>query len=208
MSPGDDTLEVREVLDGQPDDAANVLLLAPSLGEDVDEACTGLLTVAPTEGLDVLYLTFTMGPDRRLEVWGEHADGPPARMGIIGVDEADGPGDGEDSTPAYVTVERVNDPADLTGVGIEFGQFLSEWSGDGNRIVACIHSITALLQYADLKRVFRFLHVLTERLRTVDAVAHYHLDPNAHDAQTVATLTSLFDAVVTLDDDEPTVRTR
>lgn len=64
----------------------------------------------------------------------------------------------------------------------------------------CFHSITALLQYADLSCVFRFLHVLTRHVDTVDGVAHYHIDPTAHDAQTLATIETLFDTVIEYED--------
>ena len=57
-------------------------------------------------------------------------------------------------------------------------------------------SLNTLLAHIELKRVFRFLHVLVNRVKSTGATAHYHLDPSAHEDSTVATLTSLFDTVV------------
>lgn len=68
--------------------------------------------------------------------------------------------------------------------------------GDGHPTTVCFHSVTALLQFAELPRVFRFLYTLASRVASSGARAHYHLDPNAHDEQTVTALTPLFDAVV------------
>ena len=91
-------------------------------------------------------------------------------------------------------VERiVEEPADLTGLGITISERLTDWSPDSLLI---FESLTVLLEYVDLKRVFRFLHVLVNRVKATGAVAHYHLDPGEHDDRTVATLTSLFDTVV------------
>jgi hypothetical protein len=39
-------------------------------------------------------------------------------------------------------------------------------------------------------------------------VGHFHVDPAAHDEQTLATLRTLFDAVVTVEDGEQVVRSR
>jgi hypothetical protein len=45
-------------------------------------------------------------------------------------------------------------------------------------------------------------------VRSVDAVAHYHIDPEAHDDQVLATLSSLFDAVARFDDGDWEIRSR
>ncbi|GGL64608.1 hypothetical protein GCM10009039_23180 [Halocalculus aciditolerans] len=59
-----------------------------------------------------------------------------------------------------------------------------------------------------MERAFQFLHVMTVKLSREGAVAHYHLDPDAHDKQTVGTLTQLFDAVLERRDGEWTLRER
>jgi hypothetical protein len=74
-------------------------------------------------------------------------------------------------------------------------------AGEEEQIAVCFNSVTSLLQYADLQRAFRFLHVVTGRVKTVGGVGHYHLDPDAHDSQTLATLKGLFDAVVEVEED-------
>lgn len=42
--------------------------------------------------------------------------------------------------------------------------------------------------------------MLIKRIEAVDGFAHYHMDPTAHDEKALATLRSLFDAVVELKD--------
>lgn len=47
---------------------------------------------------------------------------------------------------------------------------------------------------------FRVLHVLRQQLSQSGVSAHYHLSTDARDEQTIATLTPLFDAVVTVNE--------
>jgi hypothetical protein len=101
-----------------------------------------------------------------------------------------------------LVIKTMSDPSDLTDLGITISSFLSEWDSNDNQTVACFHSLTSLLQYADPQRVFRFLHVLTEKFDSSEVVAHYHMDPSAHDQQTINTLTPLFDASVEHDENE------
>jgi len=183
--------------------ANNVLVMAPALGDDADESCSGLLAVEPAADTDVLCVTFNETPDARLEAW-RRTGGPtePANLGFLVV------GDGMRSAAAATApsgpspngvgprLASLANPGDLTGLGIELGDCFAEWADSGNRLHLCFHTLTTLLQYADLRSVYRFLHVLTGRVRVIDGVAHYHLDPAAHDERTVNVLLGLFDAAV------------
>jgi hypothetical protein len=96
----------------------------------------------------------------------------------------------------------------LTGLGIQISEILQQWQNNDNRSVACFHSLTALLQYSDVQTVYKFLHVLTGRFATAGVAAHFHLDPGAHDDQTINTLKSLFDGIAEFGDGEWSVRTQ
>ncbi|QLH78874.1 hypothetical protein HZS55_16945 [Halosimplex rubrum] len=92
-------------------------------------------------------------------------------------------------------VRNVSDPTDLTGVAIAVGEWLRARDADEQPVV-CLDSLSTLLQYADLERAFRFLHALVARVRSAGATAYVSVDPGAHDGATLATLRTLFDAVV------------
>lgn len=187
--------------------ARNVLLLASPMGDADGDACSSLLSGAAPRGTNLLSVTFNQSPDTRLERW--RATGgaiDPADLGFIVV------GDGVRSATAArphpegpvpddlgPTIASVSSPADLTGISIELGNFFEDWAGDGNELRLCFHTVTTLLQYADLRAVYQFLHVLTGRVRSAGGVGHYHLDPAAHDQRTVNTLLALFDAVIERD---------
>jgi len=179
--------------------AANTLALGPAF-ETTDDACADLLGAAPPEETDVLFVTLTGTPDDCLDRWrSDVALTPPANLGIATVDESRSAAAATASTTQTTAgghVRSVSSPGDLTGLGIAISEYLSEWHSDDNRTVVCFDSVTTLLQYADTERVFQFIHVLTQRIEEAGATAHFHMDPAAHDDQTVRTITSLFDDVV------------
>lgn len=91
----------------------------------------------------------------------------------------------------------VSSPGDLTGVGIELTGILRDWHR-GETVTdprVGLHTLSTMLMYADLKRVYQFLHVVTARVATVDGVGVYTLDIGAG-GDTHEALTQLFDAMV------------
>jgi hypothetical protein len=184
--------DVTDDLDG----AASILLKAPSMG-GTRELCTDLLT----GGLDepgVLFVSFTRQASTCVDQVDEAAVG---RLGVITVGDG-----GTEVADADVTVSSISSPSDLTGLGIEIGQVLSEWEAP---VAVCFDSLTAMLQYVDFETAYEFLHALTGQLYAADARAHYHIDPGAHDPMHVEGITSLFDAAVTVGEDgQRDVRTR
>lgn len=173
---------------------ANVLCRAPSLSDGSTEVCP---SVGDHDEPNLLLVSLTGNPHRRLETWKRHG-ADPERVAILSVEESrsvaatDGGGTtvGPDGTP--VTTTTVSEPGDLTGIGIKLTQCLSSWADDATPTVVCVDSLTTLLQYVDPERVFRFLQETTNRVETVGAVAHYHVDPGAHDEQTLSTIAGAF----------------
>lgn len=130
----------------------------------------------------------------------EAADRRPARKGIVSVgDEARSAtaGGGPDFS-GPVAVDAVSDPGDLRSVGISVSRFCEQWADD--EVVVCFDSLGDLLDHATDDAVFRFVTLLTKRLATADAAAHFHFDPEAHDDSVVSTFGSIFDRVVRPDE--------
>ncbi|WP_336328063.1 DUF7504 family protein [Halovenus sp. HT40] len=178
---------------------SNVLLLAPSLGGQGNDVCLDLLTQTAPSETNMLAISYTDTPQEWVENWLDHAGVSPVRGGIVSIGQAET----EIDDPSWA-VKTVENPSDLTGIGIELSELLSGMAtaaDDDEYIAVCFDGITSLLQYADLQRAFRFLHVVTGRVKTVGGIGHFHLDPEAHDPQTLATLKGLFDAVIEVEDD-------
>jgi hypothetical protein len=135
-----------------------------------------------------------------LDSWRRHG-GLPEKVAIITADTArsatatDGGSAMQQSDGTVVSTTTVSGPGDLTGIGIKMNKALSAWEDDDARTHVCFDSLTTLLQYVDTKRAFQYLHVTTKRIESAVALAHYHIDPNAHDEQTLATIGSLFSDV-------------
>ena len=197
----------RASLHDEVEPGACVLFLAPSLHTGTEDGCLDLLSLDAPAEQNVLWVTYTRSPDDCVQDWMAHADAEPGNVQFVNVGETTRSasartGDGASSAVSWQAVETLANPGDLTGLGIKLSEVLKQWEDNDNRTVACFDSLTALLQYADLQRAFRFLHVVTGRVKTAEGVGHYHLDPEAHDRQTLATLKGLFDAVVEVDEDE------
>jgi hypothetical protein len=182
--------------DGDVDDASNVLVLGASAESGTGDACIDLLA-GPTPGRPaVLAVLYGLSPGEFVARWSARRDTPPEDGGIVTV------GDTEASVDGHAwTAHAVANPADLSSVGIELSDLLSSLNapGEGGTAV-CFDSLTALLDHTDLQQAFRFLHVVTGRVESAGAVGHYHVDPDAHDRQSLATLEGLFDAVVAVDE--------
>lgn len=193
--------------------SSSVLLLTEAQSQHDDDACMDLLSVTNPQQENVLSITVTQSANDRLKLWQKHIETLPAKATIISVGEitrsAAAGSTGSMQLSPGVRIETVKNPGDLTGLGITITEQLKEFMQDDNQVVVCFHSLTPLLQYAELTRVFRFLHVLIGRLNSMNAVTHFHMDPSAHDQQTINTLTQLFDAVIDRDrNDKWRIRSR
>ena len=105
-------------------------------------------------------------------------------------------------------IKYASSPVDMTGIGIKLSEFLQAFGDRGieqNRVM--VHSLSTLLMYSDLQTVFRFLHVFTGRIQSVNGLGLFSIDSTAHDDQTMNTLKQLFDGIITTHEEgEPTVR--
>lgn len=182
---------------GHPTDAGNLLLLAPGPSDAPSTVCRETLDELGPSQTNLLVVSYNQPPDRWLADWKRRSGGVPAEFGFVhvgGVTRSAAATSGDAGVPS--PVQTVQNPNDLTGLGITLTRYLESWGDDATLV--CFESITTLLQYVDLKTAYRFLHVLTSRTGR-NGVGVYHLDPGAHDDRTVNTLQSLFDAVERVD---------
>ncbi|GAB3681466.1 hypothetical protein GCM10028857_05730 [Salinarchaeum chitinilyticum] len=103
---------------------------------------------------------------------------------------------------SWLTTHEVNDPGDLTGLGVTISSQLSEWADAEERVVVCFRSLTTTLQYVGTEELVRFLSELRTHVEAADAIAHFHLDPAAVDEQTRAAIRSVADGVVVSDESD------
>jgi len=187
---------------GNVDRPSNVLLLAPSVEREADAVCEELLHATGTNRTHALLVTCLASPADRLARWTGRG-GDPDRTTVIDVDTsarsaAATAGTGGALGVPNATVERVPDATDLIELGDVLERHLA--AEEGEQTSLCVHSVSDLLQATDTESMFKFLEVLTSAVERADAVAHYHVNPDVHDPETVATLEVLFETVVDLRD--------
>lgn len=115
-----------------------------------------------------------------------------------------------DSTDA---VDRVRvDLSELGDLGVAVSKAIADFETEADGLAPaelrlCFDSLRPLLAEHDEREVFQFLDLLTERVRSVDGMGHFHL-PVARDTATVRTFEPLFDVVVQLQKRDGRLRQR
>ena len=99
-------------------------------------------------------------------------------------------------------IKRVASPLDLTGISVGVNKFLEEYFKQGKTAIVVFDSLSNLLMYSNLQTVFRFLHVLTTRIRAAKAKALYIVEEGMHDEKTVATLKQIFNGVIEMKEED------
>lgn len=186
-------------------DASNVFVLAPTFTPDVEAWCSSLIDCASDRTEAVLYIA-SGPPSGHLERCRTNgSSGSLRRIGFLNLGGAGTPSgsslDEVERDGVDVQIRSVESPGNLTKIGVELNEMLTDWADVDGAIAICFESLTPLIQYSDVENVYRFLHVLTNQVKAVDARAHYHLDPGAHDNTDVNLLLTMVDAVVEPADD-------
>lgn len=108
------------------------------------------------------------------------------------------------------TVRYVASPADLTGIGIATNGWMQDLYHDDDRRRARlgVHSLSTLLMYAGLRRVYQFVHVVAGRVESSGFTGVFTIDTVSADTEALSRLTQLFDAMVEVRDDPRELRVR
>lgn len=184
-----------------PNGSSNVLWTPTPDYETEEDGCLELLTPRDvTDGVSALVVTFRQTPEEVLTDWDRRPGvSRPRRLHFIGAENVAGynseqwPRDGENGTE--LVVEAVDDVADLATLGVRISSVLSEFEATGDEIVTYFGPISSLLETRELSDVFRFLHILTGRMQTVDANAYFHIDRDDYSEETMSTLKRLFEPI-------------
>jgi KaiC/GvpD/RAD55 family RecA-like ATPase len=101
--------------------------------------------------------------------------------------------------------QYVSNAGDLTGIGIAVSEAIREFEADSEIGSASIgvHTLSTLLMYADLRRVFQFLHVLTGRISAAGFLGGFVLETPVPE-NSLGIITQIFDGAVEVRDDDET----
>jgi len=192
-------------LDAEVPPGTNILVSGPPLSGK-RSLCLDVLASGTDQGEGAIIVTTKDGADRVLNDFAKRTAYEDRPVAVVDcVTRQQGVADVRDDD----RIKYASSPVDMTGIGIKLSEFLQAFYQDRgieqNRVM--LHSLSTLLMYADLQTVFRFLHVFTGRLQSVDGLGMFAIDASAHDDQTMNTLKQLFDGIITTyEDGEPSIR--
>lgn len=95
------------------------------------------------------------------------------------------------------TVE-VDDPSDITRLGILATGILGEWSSFDAQTVVSLDRLGVMFQYKTSEATFRFLHIFIKKLRSQNSISTFFINSSSIDTQDVNTIKPLFDEVVNI----------
>jgi KaiC/GvpD/RAD55 family RecA-like ATPase len=98
-------------------------------------------------------------------------------------------------------IKIASSPVDLTAIGVKIGQFFNEFfikkKIQKNHLY--LNSLSTILMYSNIQTSFRFLHILTGRIKSTGSLGIYIIDKGMHDERTLAILKQLFDGIIEIE---------
>jgi len=181
---------------GGVEPGTNLLVSGPSIPEKSDFV-DSVISEGTSSDDGIIYVTTKTSADGIL---GKYENYDKDRFSVVDcVSKKQGVGEIQETQ----TVRFASSPEDMTGIGIEVSNLLDRFWGELGieRSRACLESVSTLLMYSDLETVFRFLHVFTGRIRSVDGLGVFVIESDMHEEKDYSTLQQLFDGTVEFDDD-------
>ncbi|EJN60307.1 DUF7504 family protein [Halogranum rubrum] len=120
----------------------------------------------------------------------DYADLPEEALGIV---DCTSKASGKDVSDTD-TVRYVSSPENLTQVGVQFTALCEQFQGDD--VAVGLHSLSPLLMYWDVDRVYQFLRVFLDRVRSSSWCCAAVVGSTMHDEQVLHTLYDPFDAII------------
>lgn len=197
-----------EVISANADSGANVLRVGAD-GWDEQDVCRECAATATSASTKQIVVTVERSADEWLADHQRHG-ALPENVVVVSAGEdvrsTTAASSGTITSPPEPIGGPVIDTApteDLSALGVVLSQHIQRIDADsaGTKpdVRVCIDSLSGLLDANDTEFVFRFLHLITRQVESVGATAHYHIDTEKHDPQTIATLAPLFDGTTTAD---------
>lgn len=164
----------------------SVLVLASANATGVERALLPPPDGSTDRGL--LAIGVTTDPAAAAERYTDQLWTSPGPRALVRVGRAGGEGG-----PQGATVERVREPANLTGLGTTVVRAVEDWE-PGWR--AWFDSIDPLVHHTSIVNICNFTNVFAGRLAREGATTFVRLDPAIHDERTVHRVMGAFDAAV------------
>ena len=174
---------------------SNTLILSPLSPSGLD-AYLNRVAVSCPDDPDVVAISYTQPPNEWISTWKAYVGDAPRRSVFV-----KGGSVADDADHGFDRVFSA-DPADPMSVVVPVEKQLAAWESTGSDTVVSLQTLSVLLQYSDPDTVFRYLNLVTHKVRAVGARGYYQMDPELHDEATLNALKVLFDTVERVSQDE------
>ncbi len=93
---------------------------------------------------------------------------------------------------------------DFTGIGLKINQSFDELFLKNKIYKNQLHinSLSTFLIYSNPQTVFRFLHVITKRIKSIGAIGIYLIDGGMHEEEEIERLKKLFDGIIEIESEK------
>lgn len=174
--------------------SGNVLVLADPRSTGADNARIHFLAVC-----DVAVIV-TSNVAERLRLLRDQRSDWPRRTIVLTTNEDPFDGlDGMDFSDASLEVVQLSKHMGLAEIGETISRVVAEHDRPERTLSVQFDVLSELIDACELKRLFRFLHLLTARFESADALAHYYCNPEANAKPTINLLAELFDMMIRAD---------
>jgi hypothetical protein len=94
-----------------------------------------------------------------------------------------------------IPVKHISAQSDLTGISMKFSVlYESLYTGtEAGRVRTGLISLSSLLMYVELRKVFQFAQTLSGRIDSTGGLGVFAIDPTTHDTQTLNTFSQVTD---------------
>ncbi|WP_049924954.1 DUF7504 family protein [Halopiger goleimassiliensis] len=170
------------------DGTGNVLVCTRPNSSDADNARLHML--APCNV--VLLVTTAVGD--RLRALAERLSEWPARTIVLTT--AERPlADVSDLDLSSVPLEivKLDSSLSLSALGETISRVVAEHNGPNRKLSVGFDVLSEIIAKYELRQVFKFLHLLTARLESADALSHFYYDPDSNSGPTLNLIAELFD---------------
>lgn len=174
------------------DRSGNILVKAPENSPGINNARMHFLSPG-----DIVIL-ITTNPGARLRMLREELGSWPALTVVLTT--KDNPAaeiQGLDISNVPIEIVKLSKKLGLSTLGKTISRVLEEHGNSEGQIVVEFDILSEILQKFGEKPTFKFLQILTNQFKTVDAIAYYPLDPEPFSESTISLLHDTFDLTLT-----------
>lgn len=183
-----------QFVDGLPIDpippGSTVLVAGPALS-GTEDLVRSMITDSTEFDEGGLFISTNMTCTKLLNACHQYrASLDTSRMGVV-----DCSGQESGQLTGDLTVKYISTQGDLTGISMKFSALYESLydSGKNGRIRTGLISLSSLLMYVELRKVFQFAQTLAGRIDTTGGLGVFAIDPTTHDTQTLNTFSQVTD---------------